>query len=215
MKLRWDPCVVQDASEFDRFLSDYIDRPERRIFLVGGAGFDPRATLVPQNSVRYSDARLREFSSARNDCLISHYFVRARGQYQASIRKLLPSTTFPRIEIFSEGVTAVGGRRALGTLDGINMMPSPTSSWISVRSLAVCSSPSSPLLLAECDRRIAPPLNLHLLTIEQPQFDYKIRGVPAEAAAMLHGFKGAQSLDGSESATLLWIQLCLPATATP
>jgi hypothetical protein len=60
-------------------------------------------------------------------------------------------------------------------------------------------------LVALCDSNKDAHLNLHLLTVEQPQFDYNIRGMAADTAAMLHGFKGMRSLDGNESEALLWI----------
>ncbi len=46
MKLRWDPCVVQNAEDFNTFLTEYIDQPSRKCLLIGGAGFDPRAALA-------------------------------------------------------------------------------------------------------------------------------------------------------------------------
>src|SRR5262245_6228545 len=113
MNLRWDPCIVQDAHEFGEFLSSFVDRPERRCLLVGGAGFDPRTNLVP-----------RRFSTLRQSKLTSIYFREDRLRYQpllwpraeynqTEIKKLLPDATFPRIEIFADSVTAVGGRNAV------------------------------------------------------------------------------------------------------
>ena len=43
---RWDPCVSHRGAEIDGFVDTYFTRPERRILLVGGAGFDPRSTAV-------------------------------------------------------------------------------------------------------------------------------------------------------------------------
>ena len=46
---RWDPCVSHRGAEVNAFVDDYFARPERRILLVGGAGFDPRSTAVARS----------------------------------------------------------------------------------------------------------------------------------------------------------------------
>jgi len=205
MTLRWDPCVVQDALDFDGFLAGYIDRSERRCLLIGGAGFDPRATLVPQQFSRLRECQL-EGVFFREERILDQPLLRpCADTNEASVRKLIPKSTFPKVEIFSDGVTAVGGRRAVEAISTLNYS-SYTDIFVDISALS-CGVFFSVVffLVGLCVKNKGSSLNLHLLTAEQPQFDQNIRGVPADTAAMLHGFKGVRSLDGSESLALLWI----------
>ncbi len=43
---RWHRCVKLDGSALEDFFCNYLDRPERSILLIAGAGFDPRSTSV-------------------------------------------------------------------------------------------------------------------------------------------------------------------------
>src|SRR5947208_1413806 len=119
MMLRWDPCVVQDAVEFRMFLSDYVNRSERRCLIIGGAGFDPRATLVPQEFSTLQKCKI-DCVFFREERLLDQPLLRPfADNVEKTIRNLLPSSIFPKIDIFSDAVTAVGGRRALDAIRNI------------------------------------------------------------------------------------------------
>jgi hypothetical protein len=207
--LRWDPCIVQDAPEFYNFLGGYVDRADRRCLLIGGAGFDPRATLVP---LKFSQLRQCQVEGIffREERILDQPLLRpCADNNEASIRKLLPRTTFPRIEIFADGTTAVGGRRALEAINSVNFLAF-TDVFIDISALSCGVFFSIVSFLVTLCGRITPRLNLHLLAAEQPQVDYDIRGIPADAPAMLHGLTGTRSLDANESAALLWIPTLSP-----
>jgi hypothetical protein len=205
MKLRWDPCVVQDAHEFDVFLTEFIDLPGRNCLLVGGAGFDPRTNLVPG-----------KFSALRHAALTSVFFREERlrdqpllrpraNNNQTGIERLLPRATFPRIDIFADNVTAVGGRNAVEHFRGTDFTAF-SDIFIDISALS-CGIfyPLIAAFVAVADQRSDPPLNVHLLVVEEPDFDHRIRGIPGDTAAMLHGFKGERSLDLSTDEAVLWL----------
>lgn len=210
MNLRWDPCIVQDATEFHTFLTGYVDHAKRRCLLIGGAGFDPRATLVPEKFSALKQCQT-DGMFFREERLLDQPLLRAcADNVEKAIREMLPSTTFPKIDIFSDAVTAVGGRRAVEAVRKLRC-DSYTDIFVDISALS-CGVFFSIIsfLISMCDSTKHPLFNLHLLVAEQPEFDYSIRGVPADGAAMLHGFKGVQSLDASENTTILWIPTLSP-----
>ncbi|MGA2658576.1 MAG: hypothetical protein ABSH34_13820 [Verrucomicrobiota bacterium] len=215
MKLRWDPCVVQDATEFDSFLAGYVNVEKRRCLLIGGAGFDPRATLVPRKFSGLRGCRV-DGLFFREERVLDQPLLRQRADAnEASIRGLLPQATFPRIDIFADGVTAVGGRRALEAIGALDY-PAFTDIYVDISALSCGVFFSVVAFLVNAfGRGAVPGLNLHLLAAEQPGIDHNIHGVPAETASMLHGFKGTRSLDGSESEALLWIPTLSPGERDP
>jgi hypothetical protein len=210
MTLRWDPCVVQDAAEFRIFLSEYVDRVERRCLIIGGAGFDPRAILVPQEFSTLQKCKIDGFFF-REERLLDQPLLRPfADNVEKTIRKLLPSSIFPRIDIFSDAVTAVGGRRALDVIKTTEFN-TYTDVFVDISALS-CGVFFSIIsfLISMREATKDSHFNIHVLVAEQPEFDRGIRGVPADAASMLHGFKGVQSLDASENATILWIPTLTP-----
>ncbi len=205
MQLRWDPCVVQNLEEFSSFFTDFIDQPDRNCLLVGGAGFDPRANLVPQY-----------FSELKNAVLTAVFFREERIRDQprlrpkaeineSKIRSLIPQATFPCIQIFADNVTVVGGRNAVEHFRGMDFSKY-SDIFIDISALS-CGVffPLVASFIGASDRQIGRSLNIHLLVVEKPDFDYKIRGIPDEAASFLHGFKGDRSLDSSVQEAVLWL----------
>lgn len=197
MKLRWDPCVVQNSGEFDSFLSEYIDVPERSCLLIGGAGFDPRTNFVPRKFSILKKAKLKAVFF-REERLRDQPLLRPRADNnQLAIKDLLPQAEFPRIDIFADGVTAVGGRNAVEYFRGLDY-DHLTDIFVDISALS-CGLffPLVATFIAVSDQKEGRPLNVHLLVVEEPDFDHRIRGIPGDTAAMLHGFKGERSLEMS------------------
>lgn len=210
MKLKWEPCVLQENSDFEAFLSQYLDHKARKALLIGGAGFDPRATYVPYLFSRLKNTQVQGIFFREERLLDQPKLRPCADQNERKIAELVSSCQFPKIDIFSDGVTAVGGRRAVEVIGKTNCSQF-TDIFIDISALSCGVFFSIVFYLVEyCSVNLGAVINLHLLTVEQPQFDHSIRGVPSDNAAMLHGFKGLTSLDSSDSAALLWIPTLSP-----
>ena len=62
---RWDPCVGHRGRSAEQFMRDYFGQRDRRLMLIGGAGFDLRTTRLAEAVVataadRVSGLFLRE-----------------------------------------------------------------------------------------------------------------------------------------------------------
>lgn len=203
--LRWDPCLIQEGTDFDTFLSHYINRPERRCLIIGGAGFDPRATILPKKFSRVLQCK-QVGLFFREERILDQPLLRACADNNESIiASFIPNSTFPSIAIFAEEVTAVGGRRAILAMDSFDLT-NFTDIFVDISALS-CGVFFSIVsyLISIFDSLSGRFPNIHLIAAEQPRFDHRIRGVPADTVSLLHGFKGERSLDGSDNVALLWI----------
>ena len=111
---RWDPAVSHCGESSLRFFGDYFSRTDRQALFIGGAGFDPRSTVVP--------AALRSVAAHRPRGL----FIREerprrdpelRGRAEANILALQELTEYA--EAVVEVISADGashGRPASGPL---------------------------------------------------------------------------------------------------
>lgn len=197
--------MIQDAVELDSFLANFVDVPERNCLLVGGAGFDPRTNLAPLKFATLTKCKVTPVLF-REERLRDQPLLRPRADNnEAEIRKLLPTAVFPRIAVFADGVTTVGGRNAT---EFFRKMDFAAFTDIFVDISALSCGLFFPLVAAfvrMCAQPRHRPLNLHLLVAEEPNFDHRIRGIPGDTAAMLHGFKGERSLDLSTDEAVLWL----------
>ncbi|WP_152032637.1 hypothetical protein [Ereboglobus luteus] len=205
MTPRWDPCVVQDGADFKQFITSHIDQPRRKILLIGGAGFDPRATKGAHELATIRRCQV-DAVFFREERVMDQPILRPRADNtQIELSKLLPNAIFPKIEIIPDGVTAVGGRRAVEEIKQRDFSQyTDVAVDISALSCGVYFSLIA-FLINICRQKHG--LNLHLFVVEQPQIDQKISGIPSDQASMLHGFRGTKSLDSTEEQALLWIPI--------
>ena len=45
---RWEKCIMHRDGDAPRFLAEWFSSEQKKVFLIGGAGFDPRSTSVAQ-----------------------------------------------------------------------------------------------------------------------------------------------------------------------
>lgn len=53
---RWDPAVAHRGAAVEGFIEAYFGRADRKVLLVAGAGFDPRAQAVALRLVKAGQA---------------------------------------------------------------------------------------------------------------------------------------------------------------
>src|SRR5438067_1053207 len=114
---RWERCIYQRGIEVERFITEFLAEEHRRILLVGGAGFDPRSTVVCRSLTgripsRVSGIFLREERPNPSAALL------ARAQENVdTLRTLLHHMAFYPLQIFADDGAVVGGRRVAGVIE--------------------------------------------------------------------------------------------------
>jgi len=212
MNLRWDPCIVQSGNVLRHFLQEFLDHPKRLSFVIGGAGFDPRAILVPECLSSFKKGRVQGIFF-REERLNPQRTLRERADgHQKRIQELLPGSKFPEIQVFAEGKTVVGGRRAVEVLRSENVAKA-TDILIDISALSTnvfFPVVRACLLLCDNAQKSGETINLHLFAAEEPSFDHQIRGMPCDAVTWLHGYRGGESLEASHEKALLWLPTLAP-----
>lgn len=207
MNLRWDLCVTQAGDSFNGFLSAFLDNDKRHCLVIAGAGFDPRATLVAHQLSKLKSAHIRGIFF-REERPNQQPKLRPKADaHQKLISKLLPNSDFPEIQIFADGKTVIGGRRAVEAIRREDLSKT-TDIIVDISALSVgVLFPVVKLCLHFCDEARAKGrmMNLHLLTVEQPKIDSGICGVPSDAVSWAHGYRSDESLDAGYDRAVLWL----------
>jgi hypothetical protein len=214
MSLRWDRCVVQSGKVFSDFLEAFLDQSKRSCLIIGGAGFDPRATVIPAMFSKCKTAKVSGLFFREERPTPQRQLHEYADAHAKVISQLLPVSRFEVIEIFADGRTVSGGRRAVEALRSQNL-DSITDVFVDVSALS-CGVFFS--LIRAClvlgEQRSGPWMNIHLLTVEEPKFDNQIHAIPGDTVSWLHGYRTGQSLDAGPEKAVLWLPTLAPKSVS-
>ena len=112
---RWNPCIAHRGGEVDRFLAHYFAQADRSVFLVAGAGFDPRACAVPGRlgtTTKFVHALF--IKEERPDP--PHEQVARSAANTTALLAMLAKRQVESIDIFGSDGAVVGGRSIINVL---------------------------------------------------------------------------------------------------
>ena len=205
---RWDPCIVHRGDDVDEFLAQYFGKSDRRILLVAGAGFDPRACVLA--------ARLRDTDAVTHALLIKEErpnppqeLLDRASANEAALLATLPEQEVQSIDVFGSDGAVVGGRNAVNILTR-QSLDSTTDVAVDISALSVGTS--FPIIRYFVERIVhsKESVNLHLFVAHDPHLDAGIRATASDTPGYVHGFKGRSTLYDTTDAARLW----LPQLAT-
>src|SRR4051794_2384897 len=107
---RWNRCIVQTGVKLDRFLSAFLDSPERSIFLIAGGGFDPRTTSVAKRLATMKSPIKRGLFIREERPGAAIDLRRIADANTATLCNHIVNSEVQEISIFAEGNAVVGGR---------------------------------------------------------------------------------------------------------
>lgn len=198
--LHWDRCIVQKDEEVSVFVEEFLAQPNRRVLLIAGAGFDPRATRVCE----LLSAHLRERLTGiflREERPNADARLRERADRNLEkLTKLVPTSTVPEIQIFASDNAVVGGREAVKAVAALRL---DDFSDIVLDCSALSKGVFFPVvrfLLPKTQGR-----NFHLFAVDQPRLDDNIAPVIWEQASNVHGFRGNLNSPEHVAAARLWL----------
>jgi hypothetical protein len=206
---RWDPAVSHRGAEAEAFIRDYFGPNDRRVLLIGGAGFDPRATRVCELVARAAPGRTRGFF-IREERPRSDSPLRNRAERNIErLRGLVASYNEDSIEIIS-GDGAVGGGHRIGPCIRSKCDFSDCTDVV-VDVSALSKGISFPLVRGLLDGSVvgsAPQgrrLNVHVTVLNEARTDALIVGEASDRAEVIVGFQGRLEHDESRNAARLWL----------
>lgn len=207
-RCRWDPCIVHRDGDVDAFLTEYLDRSDRQILLVAGAGFDPRACAVATR-LRNTDAATRALLIKEERPDPDQELLKRSDAMESALRETIARQQIESIRVFGPDDAIVGGRNVVNLL-ARHGLDSTTDVVVDISALSVGTS--FPIIRYFFERivRRKEPWNLHVFVAHDPHLDAGIRSKASDTPGYIHGFKGGSTLDKTKDAARLW----LPQLAT-
>lgn len=202
---RWERCIHHRGKDAQDFVDEYFGQDDRKVLLVGGAGFDPRSRSVPKHLSSVCGDRL-------SGLLIREERPNATGELRsranandAGIRKTIPSADIFPVEVFGIDNAPVGGRRATQMLHERMKLDEMTDVVLD------CSALSSGVLFPiarycfEATKKLGIEKNFHIMVVDDPETDAAIESTSCGKASPFHTFGGGLTLDRNDSAARLWL----------
>jgi hypothetical protein len=206
---RWDPAVSHRGADAEAFIRDYFGQGDRRVLLIGGAGFDPRAIRVCELVAGAVAGRARGFfireERPRSD---SPLLDRAERNIER-LRGLVDSYDQDSIEIISGDGAVVGGHRIGPCIRNKCDFSDCTDVVVDVSALS--KGISFPLVRGLLDGSVvgtAPlgrRLNIHVTVLNESRTDALIVGEASDRAEVIVGFQGRLEHDETQNAARLWL----------
>lgn len=200
---RWTPCVAHRGSEVNEFLYSYFAESDRRIFLVAGAGFDPRACAV---TIKLADAKtsVRALLIQEERPNPPPFQLDRASENQRRLVNSLAESQVESVEIFGSDNAVVGGRNVV---DALNRQRLEGTTDVVVDMSALSVGTGFPIIRYFVQHISAgrEALNLHVFVSHSPRLDAAIRSIASDSPSYVHSFIGRATLSDTADAARLWL----------
>ena len=205
---RWDSSISHSGCNADAFIAEYFGSNPGQVLLIGGAGFDPRSTIVAKRLFR-AEVLIKAIFYREERSNTNQELIERAGKNVRVLSELFDNCEVLPIEIFSSEGAEIGGRRVIQNL-AKQSLDEFTDIVVDISALSM--GISFPIIRYLIERIEHPGnlQNLHVFVVHNPTLDTGIRSISSEAPSYPHGFKGRLTLDDSEVVATLW----LPQLAT-
>lgn len=198
---RYSECVMHRADQTSIFFADYFNG--RRVLLIGGAGFDPRACIAARE-LEHGGAELhmqliRELRPGPSGVLLD-----SAKENLELLQSLSTSIQTTDVDIFGDDGAVVGGRRA-ATIVGSLDLGDFTDIVVDLSALSIGTSFPLVRLLIERFSEKSLVANLHVAVAHDPDIDTHITRTAGDRPGWVHGFSGALGLDRDQKLAKLWM----------
>ena len=211
---RWRPCVDHSGPAVHEFARAHFGEAHRRILLVGGAGFDPRALTVARLLAEVAGNRvkgvfLREERPDAEEALVTRAEEQARD-----LLALFSDVKIENVRVFEDDRAVGLGRHVIDAVAGVDLA-AHTDIVVDFSALSIGSSfPVTRWLLESLEARSCrggtdsgPPtvVTLHAFVTASPATDSRIVSQPSSVVGPVHGFRGRLDIDEKARAARLWM----------
>jgi hypothetical protein len=199
---KWERSIYHIGSEVELFFRDYFSSGAKTILLVGGAGFDPRSTVIAKlladiAAKQTHGSFLREERPNPDPAL-----VEKANENEDVLKKLLPNSQFKELQIFAGDDAVVGGRTAVTLVNKLDLAP---FSDIIVDLSALSIGVAFPVIRFLYELAQTSGQNIHLVVVDEPATDVQIKSTSSDSPSTIHGFNGGWELDQNSNAARLWM----------
>jgi hypothetical protein len=205
--MRWQRCISHTHAEIDPFMSSYFGSGNRRVLLIAGGGFDPRATSIAKLLSKYcrplaDGIFIKEERPGPDPELVA----RAARNLQ-ELKPCVAKTIVIEVDVFAPDGAVVGGRTLLQKLE-LLQLDEYTDIVIDVSALSIgISFPLVRYALVFADTQ---NINLHLFVCDLPALDHSIVPQLADRATVVHGFRRVNAYYSDLPGAKLWLPQLAP-----
>jgi len=199
-----DACIYHRDSDANEFIRAYFGRAESRTLWVGGAGFDPRSTYIPQ-LLRDAKAKVDGVLIREDRPRPSTKLLDQADGHETKLQSLFDNATRMEVSIFSEDeTTVIGGREAVKKLNAMNLFVF-TDILLDMSALSVgVSFPLARLLYDGAKEGLSFP-NVHIMATTSTAADDAVTSELLDRYQMILGFSADSELDASMGKSRLWL----------
>lgn len=200
---RWNRSISHQGKSANQFIQDYFS--DRTVFLIAGAGFDPRSTAVAEAVSNACSNPLAGLLIREERANPDSLQLVAAGNHQTRLQELVPNNTALPIQIFSADNAVTGGIQAARAVANLDLQ-GITDVVVDVSALSLGISFPVARVLCELLPQGAQP-NLHVMFVSEPSTDQEIESTAGDQVTTVHGYKGGLGLDSNNDAAKLWLPL--------
>ena len=202
--MRWINCPSHCGTDVTNFLNQHFDDAGRQVLLVGGAGFDPRARILPLQLGSVLGGRLNALLLKEERPETTTDLVLRADENKRILTDKMSSVLVEPIDVLSADLSVVGGRSAVNCL--ANAL-SDAYSDVVVDLSALSSGIGFPLIRYSLEWADEDPEHreLHILLAAHPTVDHSVHAMPLDKSKEIFGFKGHFGLESMSQAAKLWL----------
>ncbi len=202
--MRWEHCVSHRAERTEAFIRDFFGKGNRTPFLIGGAGFDPRATLISKLMAQVVPKTVRGMFIREERPAPAQHLIKAAERNADLLKVHIPKSTFHSCPIIDPMDNAPkGGREVAKILDKSVVLTGVTDIVLD------CSALSASVFFAIAkfcdDAAKSNAINFHIMVQDDPAADSDILANICGTAALVHPFQGNLWNEKNATAAKLWI----------
>ena len=207
---RWDPCILNRGTDAVHFVNDHFCDGSRRVLLIAGAGFDPRAIEVAQIlATRVKGSLTGLFIRERRPDPNPDLLRRAERNI-TDLLTIIPNGTVRDVDIFAPDLAVKGGREAALTVAALEL---DSYTDVLVDNSALSRGVVFPMVKVLLNR--APKsCNIHIAVVDEPETDQSIVTIGCDRPSPIHGFRGILGTSEASKAAVLWLPQLVPDQST-
>ncbi len=202
--LRWDKCLDLRGAEVEAFAHAHFGEMHRRVLVLAGAGFDPRAAQVARVLSAVLGKRLRACFIREERPDPAPELVERASENLRVLTELVPDSHVAKVEVFASDGAVVGGRRATEALHALDLSET-TDVVVDCSALSLGIMFPMVRLLLEAGPQASPRTNVHIMVTHHPATDEAITAISSDRADPIAGFRGALGMDEQARAAKLWL----------
>lgn len=205
--MRWQRCISHAHAEIDPFMSSYFGSGDRKVVLIAGGGFDPRATGIAKLLKKYCKPLANGIFIKEERPGPDPELVARAATNLEELKACVANTVVIEVDVFAPDGAVVGGRALLQKLESLKL-DEYTDIVIDVSALSI--GISFPLVRYALDFADIQNKNLHLFVCDLPALDHSIIPQLADRATVVHGFRRVNAYYSDLPGAKLWLPQLAP-----